>query len=717
MLRNCLRFLLRLLFSVQVDVQGNPGAHSKTVVVANHQSLLDGLVLWAFLPMNATFVVHTWVANHWLFRQLLRFVPHLAVSPTDPLAMKQIVRLVEAGTPVVIFPEGRITTTGSLMKIYEGSAYVAVKTGATVVPVRIDGLLRSKLSRVGALYSRSWFPRVTLNIQRGLHLAPSAAATAKLRRQRAGVELRRVMQASMVEGRAEATLYEGFLQATSEFGRGYPLLEDARTLATPGAKPETYGSLLKMSLGIQRIVRKTSSVDEVVGVLMPNAAATVGLVLALSASRRIPAMLNYTAGREGMEAACVAAQIRTLLTSRVFLEKANLTGVVEGMQGVQVLYLEDLKAQFGFADKLWTALHLLMPHRASVPQAADAPAVVLFTSGSEGKPKGVVHSHRSILSNVSQVRAVADFNPRDKFLVALPMFHSFGFTCGTVLPLLTGCSLLLYPSPLHYRIIPEVAYDRNCTVLFGTSTFLANYAKHAHPYDFNRLRYVVAGAEKLSDAVRTAWFERFGIRVLEGYGVTECAPVISVNTPMAYRTGTVGQLVPGMDFRLQPVPGVEHGGLLEVRGPNVMAGYLRYERPGQLEAPEASGDKGWYSTGDIVAVDEDGFVTIKGRVKRFAKLAGEMVSLEVVEEVAQRAGVGFSHAAIAVPDAAKGERLVLFSTDAAMSRERLLAQAKAQGVPELAVPRDLRWLAAIPVLGTGKTDYVALARLAVEGAS
>ena len=702
--KSMFRTVLKVLFRVQLDGAAAEFDNDRTLIVANHESFLDGLLLAAFLPVNATFVVHTQVTKSAFFRWVLRFIPHLVVDSTSPLAIKLIVRLVETGTPVVIFPEGRLTTTGSLMKVYDGAGFVAARTGATVVPVRIEGAGRSYFGRLAGIYPRKLLPRIHIAIQPRRRIEMPKLPSAKLRRRRAGELMRRILLDMLVATRPQRTLFQAFLDARETFGAGYPLVQDIRM------EEETYGSLLRMALALARLLKPLTREGDTVGVLTPNAAPTLGLILALSATKRVPAMLNYTAGADGLQAACVAARIRVVVASRAFVEKARLAPALAPLSGVEIHYLEDLKTHFGWTDKLWALWHQFFPQSMCVSQSPGEPAIVLFTSGSEGKPKGVVHTHASILSNVAQIRALADFTPLDRFMLALPVFHSFGLTCGAILPLVSGCKVFLYPSPLHYRIIPELVYDRNCTVLFGTSTFLGNYAKHAHPYDFGRLRYVVAGAEKLSDEVRNLWIEKFGIRVLEGYGVTECAPVVAVNVPMACRIGSVGKFVPGLEYRIEPVPGIDTGGVLSVRGPNVMKGYLLYANPGVIDS--SSLRDGWYDTGDIVVIDDEDFVYIRGRVKRFAKIAGEMVSLEVVEQIAAKAAPGFAHAASTRPDAAKGEAIVLFTTSPSLTRDRLTAVAKTMGASELAVPRAIVCLAEIPLLGTGKTDYVRLKTLA-----
>lgn len=710
LLKTLLRGLARVLFRVRMHGQ-MPAQPERLLVIANHESFLDGLLLGLFLPMQPVFVVHTTVLKNPLFRLALLLVDYLTVNPSSPMAMKRVVRLIESGRPVVIFPEGRITTTGSLMKTYDGPAFVAARTGATLLPVRIDGAARTYFSRMGSGFPRRVLPKIALHIQPVTRIDMPQAPSARERRRKAGEAMRRVMQEMIFASRPEQTLFEALLDAAEIHGRARRLVEDLRQ------EEYAYRDLIKMALALGRLVARESGEHEHVGVLLPNLAPTLALVIGLSAQQRVPAMLNYTAGVDGMQAACDAACIRTVLTSRAFVEQARLADKLAALQGVRLVYLEDLRASMTLADKVWLMLWAMpFPRLATrIGQAEDA-AVVLFTSGSEGKPKGVVLSHRALLANVAQIRAVADFSVSDRILNALPLFHSFGLTAGGLLPVLAGVNVFLYPSPLHYRVIPELAYDRGCTMLLGTSTFLANYARHAHPYDFHRLRYVIAGAEKLADAVRELWFDKFGIRIFEGYGATETAPVIAVNTPMAYRRGTVGQVLPGVQARLVAVPGIDdqggHQGMLHVRGPNLMSGYLKVEQPGVLQPPASALGEGWYETGDVVHIDDEGFVRIVGRVKRFAKVAGEMVSLEVSEKLAALASPGAVHAVSTRSDVGRGETLVLFTSDAALEREALLAAARALGAPELAVPRRIVVVDTLPLLGTGKIDHVRLKAMA-----
>jgi acyl-[acyl-carrier-protein]-phospholipid O-acyltransferase/long-chain-fatty-acid--[acyl-carrier-protein] ligase len=574
----------------------------------------------------------------------------------------------------------------------------------------VDGPAHSYFSRTPTDFPRQLLPQVTLTILPPAHIPLPDSSSAKERRRLAGDAMRRIMQEMLCAARKEKTLFRAFIDGVKMHGRKTRLLEDINQIE------ESYGELLKKSLAMGRLAEKVSTPDEIVGVLMPNVNNTVCLVLGMSAMRRVPAMLNYTAGSQGISNACVAAGIKTIISSRQFLAAAKLEDTVAAIANVRVVYLEDLRKQFSLVDKCWLmgfALHF--PVLVEKSRHPDATAAVLFTSGSEGKPKGVVLSHSAILANVAQLRAVIDFSPADKFFIALPLFHSFGFT-GSLLPIVMGAKLFLYPSPLHYKVIPEVIYDRGCTILFGTSTFLGNYAKYAHPYDFYKLRYVLTGAEKLNEEVRKTWMEKFGIRLLEGYGTTECAPALAVNTPMANRTGSVGTPLPGLQHCLVKVPGIERGGLLHVKGPNVMRGYFLYDNPGKLQptSAEIEGEErqGWYNTGDIVDIDSDGFIHILGRVKRFAKVAGEMVSLETVEQIANHASPQHQHAASTQADPQRGESILLFTTDTSLGRDALQASARELGSPEIAIARKVIVIEELPLLGTGKTDYVTLKQMA-----
>jgi acyl-[acyl-carrier-protein]-phospholipid O-acyltransferase/long-chain-fatty-acid--[acyl-carrier-protein] ligase len=702
-LKALLRRLFRLLWRVELDgLENMAQAGERLVIVANHVSFLDAALLAIFLPGKPAFAINTHIARLWWVQPFLRIVDAVELDPMNPMAVKGLTRAVEAGRHLVIFPEGRITVTGALMKVYDGPGMIADRAGAEVLPVRIKGAEYSLFSRLNGKVRRRPFPRISLTVLPPRRLQVPEELKGKARRRAAGEAMYRLMSEMMYATfNTERTLPQAVMDAAATQGAGRRVLEDV------DRRPLT---LRKLQLGMVVLGRRLtgfSAPGEMVGVLLPGAAGTAVTILALQLFGRVPAMLNVTAGAANLLAACTAARVNTVLTSRRFVEAARIEGLVETLgQEVTIVYLDDLRAGIGLGARLRGLVELPLIRRlhARHSQGPDAPAVVLFTSGSEGHPKGVVLSHRNILANCAQVAARVDFTAGDTVFNALPLFHSFGLTGGLLLPLLWGVKVFLYPSPLHYRMVPELVYDTNATIVFGTDTFLAGYARAAHPYDFRSVRYVFAGAEKIRDETRRTWMDKFGLRLLEGYGATETAPVLAVNTPTHFRTGTVGRLLPGLQWRLAPMVGIEAGGRLAVAGPNVMLGYLRPGRPGEIEPPPG----GWYDTGDIVDIDADGYVTIRGRAKRFAKVAGEMVSLGAVEEAAAALWPDFQHAVLAQPDPRKGEQLVLVTTNPAADRAALAAHFRARGLSELALPRSIAHRPVLPLLGTGKVDYVGL---------
>ena len=715
MLKKLVRLILLILFRVKIrGLDHYRLAGERVLIVSNHTSYLDPVLLWAFLPDEITFAINTEIARKWWVKPALRFARVFPMDPQQPLSVKSLTHYLRENHKAVLFPEGRITVTGALMKVYDGAAVVADHAGAAILPIRIDGAQYTPVSRLQGIVRLRWFPPISLNILPPRDLTHPIEEDNHIRRQRMGMMLTDIMSDMMFEtGNHQRTLFSALIDARRTHGGNHKVLEDIRR------KPMSYNALIAQTLALGRKLEPLTSRGENVGLLLPNSNTTVAVFLGLQVVNRTPAMLNFSSGPRNLLSACKTARIRILLTSRRFVIQAKLEQTVESLRDtVTILFLENLAESISGGDKARAfLLSLTVPlwYREGDSESAQKPAVILFTSGSEGEPKGVALSHANLLANREQLAARLDLNAQDTILNALPMFHAFGLTAGTLLPLFYGMRTLLYPSPLHYRIIPEIAYDINATILFGTNTFLAGYAKHAHPYDFYSVRYVFAGAEKLQDDTRRLWVDKFGIRVLEGYGTTETSPILAANTPMFYKEGTVGRFMPGVDWQIESVEGVEGGGRLHVAGPNIMLGYLHPDRPGQIDPPHSRFGGGWYDTGDIVHVDRDGFVRLLGRVKRFAKIAGEMISLSVIEEIAVQIAQGQLHAAVAVSDERKGERIVLVTQSRELERAMFIHQVQNLGYSELHVPRDILYNKEIPILGSGKIDYPSVSQWVLAG--
>jgi acyl-[acyl-carrier-protein]-phospholipid O-acyltransferase / long-chain-fatty-acid--[acyl-carrier-protein] ligase len=703
-----LSIVFRTFYRLEVTGLENVAkAGDNAIIAMNHVSFLDAPIAMSLLPKRPVFAVDVGISQRWWIQPFLPFVRTMALDPLKPMALRTIINAVRDGNMLVIFPEGRITLTGSLMKVYDGAAMIADKSDAMVVPIRIEGPERTIFSRLrDTQVRRRWFPKIKVTILEPVKMGVDPALVGRKRRLAAGAALYDIMSNMMFQTTStDRTIVEAVIEAAHIHGGKWLACED------PTSGRLTYKRLLQATRILGAKLMPLAPEGRAIGVMLPTSNGAAVTVLALLSGGRVPAMINFTSGAANILGACRAAEVDTILTAHAFIEKARLDKLIAALDGkVRIVYLEDIRKTVSFADKLSGALRAKKP---LVERKPDDWAVILFTSGTEGVPKGVVLSHRNVLANVAQAEARIDFGREDRLFMALPAFHSFGFMGGIVLPLISGVPTFFYPSPLHYRTVPELIYSICATYLFGTDTFLAGYARMANPYDFRSLRCVIAGGEPVKDSTRQVWMEKFGLRILEGYGVTETSPVLAFNTPMFNKYGSVGRLFPGIEVKLEKVEGVEEGGRLFAKGPNVMLGYLRADHPGVLERPP----EGWHDTGDIVAIDAQGFIAIKGRAKRFAKVGGEMISLAGVEMLASELWPNYVTAVVAIPDDRKGERLVMVTDKKGATRSDFHAYARSKHASELMLPSEIIILDKLPLLGSGKPDLMALQKFVREQAA
>jgi acyl-[acyl-carrier-protein]-phospholipid O-acyltransferase/long-chain-fatty-acid--[acyl-carrier-protein] ligase len=707
-----LRLLLRACFRYRAYNQAVLRTPGPVLLIPNHVSWIDWLFLGALLDDDWRFVTSISTAEtSWLHRKIMTCRRTIPVDTHSPFAVRVMEEYLEAGGRLVLFAEGRISVTGSLMRLFDGTGFLIRKAGAKVITCHLRGA-----NRIWFVKHTGWrklFPRVSAHFSEVLrppvldHLSHA--------------EARRVLT-DWVRDRMVLQQFE----VETEFGAPNVL---AAVAETAGKIPRrialedfnrgvlSYRRLMIATEVLSGAWRRLGAApDGRVGVLLPNVNGMPVTILSLWAAGRIPALLNFSAGIRGIRECVRLAGLKHIVTSRRFLEKAGLDLGPLAAKGVSIIYLEDVRAGLSGWAKASSFIRNAIAPGARLRAAAQGPgdsAVILYTSGSEGVPKGVELTHGNLLANIRQATAVVDLADDDRFFNAMPIFHSYGLNAGTLFPMVRGCYTYLYPSPLHYRTVPALVYDRSCTVLLGTNTFLNGYARKAHAYDFNSVRLLFSGAEKVHLGTLDTWSRRFGVRILEGYGATECSPFISVNTRIHPECGSVGRLLPGMELRLEPVQGVEEGGRLFVRGPNVMKGYLNADADAAFQALG-----GWYDTGDVVHVNSDGFLFIRGRLKRFAKISGEMVSLTAVEDALDGAFPHYgARCRVAVqtrPDEERGESLIALTDEPRLQLSEVRAAVRARGLSNLCAPRELVLVPEIPRLGTGKTDHPALARLAAS---
>lgn len=717
-MRNFIRLCLRIIFrflKVRCDIRfDDKHLPKKGVYVSNHVSYLDPLLLFAYLPGDPVFALNGHLYRNKWIRTFMKTADIMPFNPIEPGDIKELIAKVDSGRRCVIFAEGRITENGGLMKIYEAPGLVADKSKAPIIPVWISGPQYGYFSKTKGKLPHRPLPKIRITVK-----APvSFKLKDDLRRQRDHIsnEVYMLMRDMCFEASYNDNIsLFGQLMKTAKVHSKKGLLRRPRFVEDINRVPNSYKDIIIKSFVLGKYFKRKTAPGEHVALLLPNSIATLCTFFGLSAYERIPVMLNFSVGAANMVSMCKTAVVKKVITSHLFIRNAKMEPVVEEIKkaGFEVVFLEDLRHEIGLWDKINAFLRYKIkrvPHK----EGGNKKAVILFTSGSEGAPKAVVLSHANILSNIKQMSSIETINITDTVFNALPMFHSFGLTVGTLFPILEGAKLFLYPSPLHYRVISEIVYEIGASVMFGTDTFFRGYAKIAHPIDFHNIRFMFGGAEAIKPDTRNMWVERQGIRVMEAYGATECSPVVTANNRIFNRFGSIGKLLPKVEYKIEHVDGIETGGELVIKGPNIMMGYIMPDNPGVLVPLK----DGWYHTGDVVDIDEIGFVYIKDRIKRFAKIGGEMVSLNAVSDMIVRAheadGPEFMYGVVAVPHESKGEQIVLVTNNRKVTQDTLHTFIRVNGMSELYLPRVILYHDSLPVFATGKADNVTLKKQVIE---
>ena len=709
-MKNFIRFMFRCvlrMMKIRVSFQMNEVDYpTKSIYVSNHVSWLDPLIMFAFLPNDPIFFLHPRLyRNKWL-RIVLHYATVVEYNYMDAADAKKAIELINQDRSCVMFPEGCMTNTGEIMKVYEAPAVIADRTGAVLVPVWISGAEYSPFSETHFHQPHRLFPKIKVKVG----MPHDVKMDEKLKKNRDYLrDLTYHLLNNMrfeVNFKTNLTIFHQLLRVSRIYGKT-GLFSRRKIVEDINRQPQTYMDVLVKSYILGKKFTDFSRQHERVGLMLPNTVAAVVSFFGLSAYARVPVMLNFSQGPSVVSSMCRTAEVKHVITSKAFILKAKMEETIKALEadGIKIVYLENIAKKISLKDKM-AGLFAYKIKKIPVEQKTSDEAVILFTSGSEGFPKAVVLSHTNIVSNVQQTVCMLRPTTQDLMFDSLPMFHSFGLTVGMIFPLFSGAKVFLFPSPLLYRTITELLYELRATIMVATDTFYRMYAKISHPYDFRSLRACYAGAEAVKEDTRRQIAERLGCQLMEGYGTTECSPILCVNTLLFNKFGTLGRLAPAIEYKLEEVQGITAGKELLVRGPNVMKGYMFADNPGVL----VPNKDGWYHTGDVVVVDDLGFVKIVDRVKRFAKIAGEMISLTAVENIAHEIWKSddFHCGIVAIPHPKKGEQIVMVSNQKDLDKDKFSQKVQKKGMSELYIPSLFMYKEEIPIFATGKADNISL---------
>jgi len=724
MLRLLLWIATHTLYRLDVAGKEKVPARGGALLTPNHVSMADAVFLIASLDRPIRFLMFKGSYEHPLVKPFAKIMGVIPIAsdqgPREMIhSLREATEALENGELVCIFPEGQLTRIGQLLPFRRGMERIIKGVDVPIIPVNLDGVWGSIFSFAGGRFL--WkFPRhfpYPIRVTYGEPLPPTATAQ----------DVRRAVQdlgAQAFERRKKhiQTLPRSFIHTARRHPRRFAMAD--------GQTPHVnYFSALAKTLFLARRLRKHWQGQQMVGVLLPPSVGGALTNFAAMLMGKVPVNLNYTVSNETLASCAEQCNLKTVITTRLLLEKTKIQPPGE------IIFIEDIVKEPRFSERLGAALAAAIFPAKSVARYAgaervaqlDDTATIIFSSGSTGEPKGVVLSHYNVASNVAQLNQVFMLHANDRIMGILPFFHSFGFTGTLCLPAATGIGVVFHPNPLDSRVIGALVNKYAVTMLLATPTFLRAYTARCDPEQFGSLRFVMAGAEKLPERTSQAFEDRFGLRPMEGYGCTECSPAVTVNTidfraasfrQVGAKRGSIGHPLPGMSVKiidpetLQAL-GTDQPGLLLVRGPNVMQGYLN-----KPEKTAAVLQDGWYNTGDIAMLDEDGFLRVTDRLSRFSKIGGEMVPHVKVEELLQELAGATDQMFVvsAVPDEKKGERLIILHTLEEKPLEETLEKLAKSDLPALWRPRPDQFVRveALPYLGTGKLDLRKARELALQ---